>query len=104
MLIRRSIAAADVTAFGASAKMKPPTAQSRAFDATSSAWLGRRVDTIYLRFHNLLSDFLLLQLLRIDAVFGGKPTCRHRGAAQVVARLTLGEAPRSRHGGLAFVS
>jgi hypothetical protein len=46
----------------------------------------------------------LLQLLRIDAVFGSKLTCRYRGAAQVVARLTLGEPPRRRHGGFVFVS
>ena len=57
MLVRRTIAAADVTAFGASAKMKPPSAQSRAFDATCSAWLGRRVDAIPLRLHRLLCDF-----------------------------------------------
>jgi hypothetical protein len=48
MLIWRRIAAADVTAFGASAKMQPPSAHSQAFDATRSAWLGRRVDTITL--------------------------------------------------------
>ena len=55
-----------MTAFGASAKMQPPSAQSQAFDATCSAWLGRWVDTIPLGFHRLLSDFLLLQLLLID--------------------------------------
>jgi hypothetical protein len=38
-----------------------PSAQSRAFDAPCSGWLGRRVDTIPLRFHRLFSDFLLLQ-------------------------------------------
>ena len=52
-----------------------------AFDATCSAWLGRRVDTIPFGLHRLLSDFLLLQLLRIDAVFGSKFICRYRGAA-----------------------
>src|SRR5271155_3978729 len=40
MLTWRTIAAADVTAFGASAKMKPPFARGHAFDATCSAWLG----------------------------------------------------------------
>jgi hypothetical protein len=60
MLIWRTIAAADVSAFGASAKMQPPSAQSQAFDATCSAWLDRRVDTIPLRLHRLLSDFPLL--------------------------------------------
>jgi len=53
-----------VTAFGASAKMQPPSAQSQAFDTTCSAWLGRWVDTIPLGFHRLLSDLRLLQLLR----------------------------------------
>jgi hypothetical protein len=53
-------------AFGASAKMQPPSAQSQAFDATCSTWLGCWVDTIPLRLHRLLSDFLLLQLLLID--------------------------------------
>jgi hypothetical protein len=62
MLIWRTIAAADVPAFGASAKMQPPSAQSQTFDATGSAWLDRRVDTIPLRLHRLLSDFLLLAL------------------------------------------
>ena len=62
MLIWRTIAAADVPAFGASAKMQPPSAQSQAFDATCSAWLDRRVDTIPLRLHRLLSDLLLLAL------------------------------------------
>jgi hypothetical protein len=81
MLTWGAIAAADVTAFGASAKMKPPFARSRAFDAACSTRLGRRVDTIPYGLHRLLSDFLLLQLLRIDAVFGSKLTCRYRGAA-----------------------
>src|SRR5258708_4968848 len=57
MLVWRAVTAADVTAFGASAKMEPPSAQSRAFDATCSAWLGRRVDTIPLGLHRLLPDY-----------------------------------------------
>ncbi|MGB7254419.1 MAG: hypothetical protein WBC94_12505, partial [Xanthobacteraceae bacterium] len=55
-----------MTALGASAKMKPPAARSRAFDATCSAWLGRGVDTIPLGLHRLFSDFRLLALLLID--------------------------------------
>jgi hypothetical protein len=55
-----------VTAFGASAKMQPPSAQSQAFDATCSAWLGRWVDTIPLGLHSLLPDFRLFQLPLID--------------------------------------
>jgi hypothetical protein len=66
MLIWGSVTAADVTAFGASTKMQPPSAQSQAFDTTCSAWLGRWVDTIPLGFHRLLSNFRLLQLLLID--------------------------------------
>jgi hypothetical protein len=57
-----TIAAADVTAFGASAKMKPPSALSQTFDATRSAWLGRRVDTLPRGFHRLLSEFRLPRL------------------------------------------
>ena len=66
MLIWRIITAADVTAFGASAKMKPPSAPLQAFDATCSARLDRRVDTIPFGLHRLLSDFRLLELLLID--------------------------------------
>jgi len=62
MLIWRTVAAADVTAFGASAKMKPPSALGHAFDATCSAWLDRCVDTVPLRLHRLLSDFPLRRL------------------------------------------
>ena len=62
MLIWRTVTAADVTAFGASAKMKPPSALGHAFDATCSAWLDRCVDTVPLRLHRLLSDFPLLRL------------------------------------------
>ena len=61
MLIWRRVTIADVTAFGASAKMQPPSAFSQAFDTTCSAWLGRWVDTIPLGFHRFLSDFRLLQ-------------------------------------------
>jgi len=51
MLIWRTITAADVTTLGASAKMEPPRARRRAFDAACSAWLYRRVDTLSLGFH-----------------------------------------------------
>ena len=66
VLTWRTIAAADVTAFSASAKMQPPSAQSQAFDAACSVWLGRWIDTIPLGLHRLLSDFRLLELLLID--------------------------------------
>jgi hypothetical protein len=104
MLTWRTVTTADVTALRASAQMKPPSARAGAFDATRSARLDCRVDTIPFRLHGLLSDFSLLQLLRIDAVFGSKLIRRYRGAAQVMARLTLGEPPRGRHGGFVFVS
>ena len=65
MLIWGIIIAADVTAFGASAKMQPPSALSQAFDATCSAWLNCWVDTIPLGLHGLLSGFVLLQLFLI---------------------------------------
>jgi hypothetical protein len=51
MLIGRRVTAADVTAFGTSAKMKPPLAGRRAFHATCSAWLGGEIDAIPLRRH-----------------------------------------------------
>ena len=50
VLTWRTVTAADVTAFGASAKMKPPPAPNRAFDTNCSARLRRGVDTIH-RFH-----------------------------------------------------
>jgi hypothetical protein len=40
-----------VTAFRTSAKMKPPSARSRAFHAPRPAWLGREVDAIPIRRH-----------------------------------------------------
>jgi hypothetical protein len=46
--------------------MKPPSAPFQAFDATCSARLDRRVDTIPLGFHRFLSAFRLLALLLID--------------------------------------
>src|SRR5580700_6229398 len=53
MLIWRSIAATDVPAFGTSAKMQPPPAHRRAFDAACSAWLGCGIDAILLRLHRV---------------------------------------------------
>jgi|SRR5580692_6747049 hypothetical protein len=51
--------------------MQPPPARSQAFDATRSGWLGRRVNTIPLGLHGLLSDFRLLELpLRRRSVGG----------------------------------
>jgi hypothetical protein len=85
MLTWGTITAADVAAFGAPAKMKPPFSRSRAFDAACSARLGRRVDTIPYGPHGLLSDFPLLQLgtvrslQRLELVHHGRNKLRHRG-------------------------
>jgi hypothetical protein len=51
VLIWRTITAADVTAFGASAKMQPPTASRQAFSATCTARLGRGIDALSVRIH-----------------------------------------------------
>jgi hypothetical protein len=56
MLTWRTVAAADVSALRASAQMQPPSAQPHTFDATCSARLGGRVDTILLGRHGLVSD------------------------------------------------
>ena len=59
MLIWRTITAANVTTLGASAKMEPPRARRRAFDAACSAGLGCRDDAVPLGVHKS-SDTLLL--------------------------------------------
>ena len=46
--------------------MQPPSARACAFDATCSARLDCRVDTIPFGLHGILSDFRLLELLLID--------------------------------------
>jgi len=46
--------------------MKPPSAQSQAFDAACSVWLGRWIDTIPLGLHRLLSDLRVPDSLLID--------------------------------------
>ena len=46
--------------------MKPPSAPLQAFDATCSARLDCRVDTIPFGLHRLLSHFRLFELLLID--------------------------------------
>ena|SRR5580692_4981001 len=93
MLAWRAIAAADVTALGASAKMKPPSASSRAFDATCSAWLGGGVDTILLGFHRLFSGFRLLALLLVDGRHqSGAIRYDLNGRLQVPCRLPVSDA------------
>ena len=55
VLVRRTVAAADMTAFGTSAEMKPPVAAGQAFDAAGAARQGFRVDAIFFRFHGRTS-------------------------------------------------
>src|ERR1700727_3329494 len=51
MLAGRTIAAADVTAFGASAQVQPPSARGQAFDATGTAWLRIQIDPFSFTLH-----------------------------------------------------
>src|SRR5581483_9979921 len=53
VLTWRTVAAADVAALRAAAKMQPPSARSQAFDATCSARLHRGVDAVPLAFHGV---------------------------------------------------
>src|SRR4051812_21216827 len=65
--------------------MKPPSAQSQAFDATCSAWNGCRVDTVPLGLHRLLAAILLRELSaarslqRFELIQHGRNKLRHRG-------------------------
>jgi hypothetical protein len=54
MLVRRTIAAADVTAFGASAQMQPPCVRGQAFDATCTAWFRVQIDSFSFTLHAFL--------------------------------------------------
>ena len=73
--------------------MKPPSASSRAFDATCSAWLGRGVDTIPLGLHRLFSDFRLLALLLVDGRHqSGAIRYDLNGRLQVPCRLPVSDA------------
>ena len=51
VLTWRSIATADMTTFGASAKMQPPTSGRQAFNTTSATRLGEGMYARSLRFH-----------------------------------------------------
>ena len=51
VLVRRRVAAADMTAFGAPAQMKPPAACRQTFLAAGPARLSRGIDAVSLRFH-----------------------------------------------------
>jgi hypothetical protein len=53
--------------------MKPPSAPLQAFDATCSARLDCRVDTVPFGLHRLFSDFRWLELLLIDGRTKGAP-------------------------------
>jgi hypothetical protein len=54
MLVWRTIAAADVTAFGASAQMQPPRSRCQAFDATGTAWFYVQIDSFSFTLHAFL--------------------------------------------------
>ena len=83
MLTWRGVAAADVTAFGASAKMQPPAALSQTFDATCSARLRRWIDAVPLGLHWLLSDFPLSCFSSTD---------RPKRRIQMLCRSAVGDA------------
>src|ERR1700691_631932 len=51
MLVWRTIAAADVTAFGASAQMQPPCVRCQAFDAACTAWFHVQIDSFSFALH-----------------------------------------------------
>jgi hypothetical protein len=89
MLTWRTITAADVTTFGASSKMQPPPTLSQAFDATRSAWLGRRVDTISLGLHGLLSGFRLLELASRCRSVGDRHRCFHASCRLAISEVRL---------------
>lgn len=55
---RRAIAAADVAASGAAAKMQPPALCCQAFDAAGAARFSRRIDAVYLIVHGNLRALL----------------------------------------------
>jgi hypothetical protein len=93
-----------VTAFGASAKMQPPSAKSQAFDTTCSACLGRWVDTIPLGFHRLLSDFRLLQLLLIDGLHRPGLWRRNEIAVRAFDSCALPGRPCQRTGALVRIA
>jgi hypothetical protein len=67
VLIGRSIAAADMTAFGTSAQMEPPAARRPTFHAAGTARLGQGIDAVSLRFHGAF----LFSLLPAE-ISGGK--------------------------------
>src|SRR5579863_7362388 len=54
MLVWRTIAAADVTAFGASAEMQPPSVRCEAFDATCAARFGVQINSFSFSLHACL--------------------------------------------------
>jgi hypothetical protein len=51
MLAWRSIAATNVTAFGAPAQMQPPSVRCQAFDAACTAWFRVQIDSFSFTFH-----------------------------------------------------
>jgi hypothetical protein len=54
MLAWRAIAAANVTAFSASAQMQPPAVRFQAFEATCTAWFRVQIDSFPFTLHACL--------------------------------------------------
>jgi hypothetical protein len=75
MLAWRTIAAPDVTAFGASAQMQPPSLRCQAFDATCAAWFRVQINSFSFALH----PCLFATLLRIKPHFEESLAARTRG-------------------------
>ena len=68
MLIRRTVATADVAAFGATSQVQPPATCRKTFDAAVAARRHIRIDSITLGFHGIP---LSLRALRQQQYFTG---------------------------------
>jgi hypothetical protein len=77
MLAWRTIAAADVTAFGASAQMQPPSLRCQAFDATCTAWFRVQTDALSFTLHACLFSALTFHFMAVppgmDSLCRGEP-------------------------------
>jgi hypothetical protein len=77
MLAWRTIAAADVTAFGASAQMQPPSVRCQAFDATCTAWFRVQIDSFSFTLHACLLSALAFNFMAVppemDSLCRGEP-------------------------------
>ena len=62
MLVRRTVAAADMTAFGAAAKVQPPGARRHALDATCTAGLRVQIYSLVFTLHDFSSSRTILAM------------------------------------------